>query len=227
MSLILIIIVIVVYIYFKNKSKGGTEDLKMTNSNLKKKKIYKNKAVILDTETTGLSTKDEFIEITALLVSFDLQGHLYLIDKYTGQREPGVKISDGAKKVHGISLKELKNKDIDKEKLISIFSQSSFVVAHNADFDRKFIIKEIREADDKIWLCSMRDIKWKRRGFASKGLENLLNDHGFEIQQKHRSESDAKALFKLLNSRAQKDLTYFMKLLKNNDIDLNLIDFEE
>ena len=74
----------------KNKTKNSQEysfeqHLEETaKSKTETDKKYNNKAIILDTETTGLSNKDELIELSLLLVEFDKQGNLAPITNYTG-----------------------------------------------------------------------------------------------------------------------------------------------
>ncbi|MDZ7673039.1 MAG: hypothetical protein U5K53_09470 [Halanaerobiales bacterium] len=46
----------------------------------------------------------------------------------------------------------------------------------------------------------MNGIRWRKRGFSSKGLQNLLNDHDIKTKQARRAESDVMALIDLLNS---------------------------
>lgn len=189
----------------------------VNNPNDKNK--YDNKAIIIDTETTGLTINDEFIEITAILVEFDKQGNLTIIDKYTGLREPNVNIDPKAQKVHNIDQQMLKNKQIDQQKLDNLFNQADLLVAHNVSFDKKFIKKEINGLNNKVWLCSMNGIKWYKKGFNSKGLQYLLKAHDIDPEQAHRSESDVLALIELLNYKASSNETYFKQLLRNYNIE--------
>jgi DNA polymerase-3 subunit epsilon len=186
---------------------------------------YNNKAIILDTETTGLTKFDEFIEITVALVEFDQNGKLTVIDLYTGLREPNVEIHPKAQEVHNINSEMLKNKKIDYQRIYSLFDEADFLVAHNASFDRRFIVKEFKDLKDKLWLCSMDGISWRKRGFNSKGLQTLLKEHNINTNQAHRSESDVMALIQLLNQKNRSKNTYFKQLLHNYKISLKDIDF--
>lgn len=193
------------------------------NSHYNKK--YDNKALIIDTETTGLTRTDEFIEITSILVEFDKQGNLTIIDKYTGLREPNVDIDPKAQEVHNIDHQMLKNKQIDHQKLNELFNQTDLLVAHNVSFDKKFVKKEINNLNNKVWLCSMNGIRWYQKGFNSKGLQYLLSAHDIDPEQAHRSESDVKALIELLNYKVTSNDTYFKQLLNNYNIKEQDIDF--
>jgi len=234
----MIAIILIVWYYFRSnrqesssdhaqgKAKVNIED--KTNDSTQSRSNgnrYNNKALILDTETTGLTTIDEFIEITAVLVEFDKQGSLTVIDKYTGLREPNVDINPEAQNVHNITHDMLKDQQIDYQRLYSLFDEADFLVAHNASFDKRFIEKEFKKLNSKVWLCSMNGIRWRKRGFNSKGLQNLLNDHDIDTEQAHRAESDVMSLIELLNSKASPRSTYFNQLLRNNNIRQKDIEF--
>ncbi|MCF8001489.1 MAG: hypothetical protein K9K76_06515 [Halanaerobiales bacterium] len=195
------------------------------SNNSHSNKKYDNKALIIDTETTGLTRTDEFIEITSILVEFDKQGNLTIIDKYTGLREPNVDIDPKAQEVHNIDHQMLKNKQIDHQKLNELFNQTDLLVAHNVSFDKKFVKKEINNLNNKVWLCSMNGIRWYQKGFNSKGLQYLLSAHDIDPEQAHRSESDVKALIELLNYKVTSNDTYFKQLLNNYNIKEQDIDF--
>lgn len=233
-----IAIILIIWYYFRsNRQESSSNNYQSkTKDNLKEKNIvstqskskgnkYNNKALILDTETTGLTAVDEFIEITAVLVEFDKQGSLTIIDKYTGLREPDVDINPEAQNIHNITHDMLKDQQIDYQRLYSLFDEADFLVAHNASFDKRFIEKEFKDLKSKVWLCSMNGIRWRKRGFNSKGLQNLLDDHDIDTGQAHRAESDVMALIELLNSKASPNTTYFNQLLRNNNIRQRDIEF--
>ncbi len=198
-----------------SKKREYKKTLRQTNV---KKDNYKNKVVFVDTETTGLSNNDEFIEVTAILGEFDKQGNIEILDEYTGLRNPGVEIHPKAREVHKISDEELIDAELNYDKLNSIFNKAHFVTAHNASFDRKFLIKEFDQLKNKFWICSMNGVKWEKRGFKSKGLQNLLEDHDIKVDNSHRTRDDVIAMIKLLNCKASPRTTYFNQLLRNNKI---------
>ena len=100
--------------------------------------------IVLDTETTGLSTADghRIIEIGCVeLVDRRLTGrdyHRYL--------NPDRDIDEGAERVHGISIEDLRDKprfvEIAEE-LLEFLSGAELVI-HNADFDVGFLDHELR-----------------------------------------------------------------------------------
>jgi DNA polymerase-3 subunit epsilon len=100
--------------------------------------------VILDTETTGLSTKQghRIIEIGCIeLVNRRLTGR-----EYHRFVNPERAIDEGAERVHGISLADLESQplfaDIADEFLE--FVHNSELVIHNAEFDVGFLEHELK-----------------------------------------------------------------------------------
>lgn len=148
-----------------------------------------------------------------------------LVDQYTGMREPEVSIYPMAIKKNGIKEFDLKDKKLNREKCKKLLAQADFLIAHNASFDKRFMIKEFDFLKSKEWLCSYRDIKWSDKGFESRKLFNLVNHHEIKFENAHRSKSDTEALFHLLNQKASPQTTYFNQLLRNNKIKQKEIDF--
>ncbi len=80
--------------------------------------MNKGRAAIVDVETTGISGRDEIIEIAVLLFSFDRETGLFLSrdDYYQGYQEPSFEIDAGATAIHGLTRENLRGKNIDKGK---------------------------------------------------------------------------------------------------------------
>ena len=95
--------------------------------------------IILDTETTGLSTKEKhrIVEIGCIelrdQIPTDKIFHEYL--------NPERKISEDAFKVHGYSNEFLANKKTFKEiaKNFLKFIENKKIIIHNAEFDLSFL----------------------------------------------------------------------------------------
>ena len=100
--------------------------------------------IILDTETTGLSTKEKhrIVEIGCIelrdQIPTDKIFHEYL--------NPERKISEDAFKVHGYSNEFLANKKTFKEiaKNILKFIENKKIIIHNAEFDLSFLNYELK-----------------------------------------------------------------------------------
>ncbi|OZB48800.1 MAG: hypothetical protein B7X60_03090, partial [Polynucleobacter sp. 39-45-136] len=119
------------------------------------------KILVLDTETTGVSSSDEPIEIAAALYEVDSTGNLVAkLDTYSGRREPMVPISSMAQKVHKISKADLAGRDFDHEKVAVLLSNADVIVAHNADFDSRMLQPLYPGIKDKSWRCTINQWPW-------------------------------------------------------------------
>lgn len=174
-------------------------------------------ACFLDVETTGLSqVNDEIVEIALYLFEFNREnGEIgEIVDQYVGLRDPGRHIPSYATKVHGIKDVDVKGKTLDRDIIEALIHRAEFMVAHNATFDRGFVSKLFNACSSKPWLCSMRGIDWKRKGFDSRALQNLLKEHGIKVDKAHRAEDDVKAALVLLSKQGETGKTYFGELLE-------------
>jgi DNA polymerase III subunit epsilon len=97
------------------------------------------KVAIVDTETTGLEYDDQAVSVGVVLVEIAMpKGTLVReIDSYYGLREPTVRISDGARAVHGLSDDDLAGEALDMVKLRELVKSADVLVAHNAQFDSR------------------------------------------------------------------------------------------
>lgn len=173
-------------------------------------------AGFIDVETTGLSPAyEEIVELAIILFSFNRHtGQIVgIVDEYCELREPGKPIPRSASKVHGIYDKDVKGKSLDEQKITEMVAQAEFLVAHNAPFDRGFVNQLFDCCCNKTWLCSMRGINWRRKGFQSMALQKLLAAHGINVSRAHRAIDDAKASLLLLSLASEEGACYFSELL--------------
>jgi DNA polymerase-3 subunit epsilon len=66
------------------------------------------------------------------------------------------------------------------------------VIAHNADFDRRFLERRLPTVAAKHWACSRADVDWKAEGIRSSALEFVAYSLGF-FHDGHRAASDCHA----------------------------------
>lgn len=163
---------------------------------------------ILDTETTGVGDDDEAISVAAMLVEVDksLCSHVREVARYVGYREPSVPISEGAFRVHGLSMHELEGKSLDLETLYRIIDSADVLVAHNADFDCRMLSTIIHGIAERTWACSMNDLRWawKEMTGGRKGLDYICSALGIQKAAKHDAMGDVEALYKVLQTRTGK-----------------------
>jgi NAD-dependent SIR2 family protein deacetylase len=55
--------------------------------------------------------------------------------------------------------------------------QAALVIAHNAQFDRRFCERLFPVFAEKPWACSFREVGWADEGFESARLSQLANAH--------------------------------------------------
>jgi DNA polymerase-3 subunit epsilon len=170
----------------------------------------------VDTETTGLQPDEhELIELALILFEFDrASGEIFRItDEYVGQRCPNRSIPQAATRVHGITRRDLKGRQMDGPRVESILQRAELIVAHNAEFDRAFIERLFPACAEKVWKCSMRGVDWHSYGFRSRKLQSLLLRHKIRPGVSHRADADAKAALELLSKTGPNGRPYFAELL--------------
>lgn len=175
-------------------------------------------AIVIDVETTGLDAdKHEILELAITLFLFRrTSGQIVRIkDEYVGLREPSRNIPIEATAVHGICEEMVRDRRLDDYQIMSLINQAEFIVAHNSRFDHAFVTRLYPETARKIWLCSMLQIDWRRHGFSSIGLQNLLKNHRLSLKTAHRAQSDCQAILLLLNSRNPQGEFYLKELLSH------------
>ena len=155
--------------------------------------------IIVDLETTGLdSSKDKIIEFG--VVEFGLvEGQApILLGMYGGLEDPGVPLSQEIKDLTGLTDEALKGQSIRWDFAMAAWKRASVVVAHNAQFDRSFLMSRPDfAAAPKHWACTMRHIDWSAKGFGTKKLTYLAADHGFVNPFAHRAAFDCATTFRL------------------------------
>lgn len=185
--------------------------------------------LIVDVETTGLSDRDEIVELALLLFSFDADSGepIALVDKYTGIQEPTTPCSEEAAQLHGLTAEVTRGKHLDRSIALGMLERTNLVFAHNAEFDRKFLCKAFTEAASKIWICTMRDILWDLEGLQSKSLESITTFYGIERPVAHRAFPDAMAVFEVLHKRNSAGITHLKQLherVNRPELQISIVD---
>jgi DNA polymerase-3 subunit epsilon len=159
------------------------------------------RGIILDTETTGLSSEtDRVIELGMLLFDFDpVTGRIHKIMRSFDQLEdPGMPIPPASTQVHHITDAMVKGQRIDDAEVERMLQDVAVVIAHNAAFDRPFVEQRWPIFERLQWACSLRDIDWSAEGFGSAKLEYLMYTQGM-FYEAHRAETDCRALLEVLS----------------------------
>ena len=174
-------------------------------------------AGVIDVETTGLDpSHDEIVELAICLFEFvKYSGEITgIVEEYVGLREPCASITPGASRVHGLTFSDLKGWKLDDEKVESMIERAEFLISHNVSFDKNFVRQLFPVSENKTWLCSMKGIDWKKKGFASKGLQQLLYAHSINVKTAHRAKEDVLSAIELLSLNSVSGKTYLAELLE-------------
>jgi len=173
-------------------------------------------ACLVDVETTGLSPYiDEVVEVALARFTFCWDtGRIYgTTGEYVGFRAPDRPIPQSASRVHGITDEMVEGATLDSDRICSLLAGSEFIVAHNASFDRLFLEPILPISKRFEWYCSMRHIDWTKRGFCSRGLQQLLLAHHIVPSIAHRAQADVHATLELLSQYDSTGKPYFRELL--------------
>ena len=133
-------------------------------------------AAFVDGETTGFSpARDEVIELAVILFRFhpSTGEGLGVVDEFSGLQEPSRPIPVGATAVHGITDDAVRGRALDHKRALGLLTRAEFLVAHNASFDRGFVVRMYPGLGPKPWMCSLRDIDWRRRAVVSQSLQHV------------------------------------------------------
>ena len=157
--------------------------------------------IILDTETTGLSVKDDhrILEIACI----ETENLIPTKKVFYKLINPERNISPDATKVHGYTNEFLKNKqkfsDIAKE-LLDFISGKKLII-HNAPFDISFINSELRrlnleKIDIKKNVIDSLEIARSKFPGSSNSLDNLCKKFNIDLskRKKHNALLDCELL---------------------------------
>jgi len=161
--------------------------------------------ILLDFETTGLDTaNDEVIEIGMVKFTYsDLGEVTAVVDIFSSFNQPSKSIPPEITALTGITDEIVKGHRIDADALTSFVSDADIVIAHNANFDRKFAERSWSIFAEKCWGCSANEIEWRKHGFDGSRLGYLLAGAGY-FHEAHRAVEDCQALLEILAQKPPK-----------------------
>jgi DNA polymerase-3 subunit epsilon len=152
-------------------------------------------AAVVDVETTGTNRDgDKIIELGICPFEYDRQsGRIYrVLGSWEWLEDPGFSIPAEIVKITGITDEMVAGQRIDDRAVDDLLNRVVLVIAHNADFDRRFLEKRLPGVSTKHWACSRSDIDWKAEGIRSSTLEFVAYSLGF-FHDGHRAASDCRA----------------------------------
>lgn len=154
--------------------------------------------LILDTETTDLEpSKGKLIEIGAVLWSVDYRS---IVEVYSGVLSAD---ENPAESTNGIPADLLRGAGLPPAPMMlvdDIAARAAFVVAHNADFDRRWVQPlGFSRLNGLPWVCTIEDIEWPRPG-PGKSLTAIALAHGVAVVSAHRAIHDCLLLTRLFEA---------------------------
>jgi DNA polymerase III subunit epsilon len=157
-------------------------------------------AAVVDVETTGTNPDlDKIIELGICLFEYERQSGR--IHKVLGSGEwledLGFPIPPEITKITGITDEMAAGNRIDDSAVNDLLGRVVLVIAHNADFDLRFLEKRLPAFTTKNWACSRSDIDWKAESFRSSTPEFITYSLGF-FHDQHRVANDCRATVHVL-----------------------------
>jgi DNA polymerase-3 subunit epsilon len=152
-------------------------------------------AAVVDLETTGTNPdRDRIIELGICLFEYDRQsGRIYkVLGSWEWFEDPGFPIPPEITTITGITDQMVAGRRIDERTVNDLLGRVVLIIAHNADFDRRFLERRLPAFAAKHWACSRFDIDWKAEGIRSSALEFVAYSLGF-FHDGHRAASDCRA----------------------------------
>jgi DNA polymerase-3 subunit epsilon len=152
--------------------------------------------LILDTETTGLSPAKgaKMIEVCAILYNLKhkqiLQVFSTLLPTQTNE----------AQHINGIdpdlTIQPYPTDYLHIVEGMALYAQA--LVAHNAPFDREFLISHYPEMYGMRWICTQRDFPWPCH-LPRRRLQDVCAGMGVDYVDAHRALSDTMFLVNCFN----------------------------
>ena len=181
--------------------------------------------VILDTETTGLSVKDDHRVIEIACV--ETKNLIPTKNVFYKLINPERQISEDAIKIHGYTNKRLENepkfKDIADE--LTKFIAGKKLIIHNAPFDIGFLNHELKKINMKIIdhkkdIIDTLELARSKYPGSSNSLDNLCKKFNIDLSKrtKHNALLDCELLRKVyINLIGEKEPTLIFQDPNNSD----------
>jgi DNA polymerase III subunit epsilon len=158
-------------------------------------------AAIIDTETTGTRHgEDRIIEVGIVRFEYLVEtGRVVrIVGVHSSLEDPGFPIPPESTAIHGITDDMVAGHRLDEAGIATAVDGATYVIAHNASFDRPFLEERLPLFRATPWACSLEQVPWAEEGFRGAKLEYLGWSCGF-FYDAHRSEIDCRALLEILS----------------------------
>ena len=156
--------------------------------------------LILDVETTGLDHNyHQVIELGMVPFTYSDDGRILSVDTpFCSFQEPFGPITPEITRLTGIDMAMVSGCMIDRDAVKRLVEPVNLVIAHNANFDRKFAEDLFPIFAEKPWACSLSQVPWREEGLAGGKLSYLATDLGLFFEA-HRAGDDCQATLEILS----------------------------
>lgn len=160
--------------------------------------------VILDLETTGLDSKKQRVtEIALLRIESGA-----VVETWQSLIDPTIPIPQDNFEFTGISNAMVASAPLFHEVLdeLSVYLDGAIVVAHNASFDRSFLIEEFKRVGrefDKPMLCTVELSRLLFPMEKRHNLDSIIYRHNLHVESRHRAMGDVQLVWQWLQKMVQ------------------------
>lgn len=118
---------------------------------------------LLDCETTSLDpATGSIIELAIKLVWVDDEGQLLgHFPIFSWLQDPGHPLDPAIARLTRLIDDDLSGRAIDDDAVARLLDRCDLVVAHNARFDRQWIVQRWPDLENKPWACSCSEVQWQ------------------------------------------------------------------
>lgn len=157
--------------------------------------------MMLDLETTGVDPRrDEIIEFAMTPFHYDGEGHLVSLgEAFSRLRQPANPIPAEITRITGITDAMVAGQTVDPAEVSAFIAPAALIIAHNAQFDRRFAEAFSPAFALKPWACSMSQVDWRAEGYEGTKLSYLATQCGF-FYEGHRATNDCLATLEVLST---------------------------
>jgi DNA polymerase III subunit epsilon len=163
------------------------------------------KVLIIDTETTGLDAKrDWVIEIGAILYSVP---HRTTLFQFSTLLNAPNNAAEHINRIPAAVLPEIcmNTQQVFIDTLQQLAQAADYAIAHNATFDKQWfdgshlpILRNIA-AEPLKWLCTLEDFTFPQQTRQGENLVSLALNHGIGVSSAHRALTDCQLIATLFD----------------------------
>ena len=157
---------------------------------------------IVDTETTGLDENASMLEIGLIIFDSETMSDIMSLSVLNPslelEQESSLWSSSRIRKEHLKASKKFNCSFDLMNKIFQYIDQADYVIAHNADFDKRFIKTKTN------WLCTQTDFRWKYSN-ANPSLIRLANDYDVPITGSHRALNDCQLILNVFKKHSKEE----------------------